>query len=113
MKTIDITIRKNSKRISFTEFGVTFIPPYIGIANTEKGLEHEHHNGDPDVELGKEFGRSIKGYRHYTYLSDPKDVDYCFIDAEKGLTIDLCGTVITVKQDSRLHIEHKANGWYE
>jgi len=109
MTQIDITIRKNTgkNRKSFTmDFGLgskTFIPPFIGIAHTKKGLGFEHHNGSPEAKLGEEFPRSNKGYRTYTYIND---ADFMWLNVPKGLTIDLCGTIITAKKDSRLCFEN-------
>lgn len=106
MATIDITIRRNIERKSFKmEVGpepYTFIPPYIGIANTRRGVGFEHHNGSPNVKLGVEFPRSKKGYYHYT---DINDADYMWLNVPKGLTVDLCGTIIVAEKDSRLCIE--------
>lgn len=104
MTTIDITIRKNTERKSFRlDWDNTpFIPPYIGIANTRRGVGYEHHNGSPYVKLGEEFPRSSKGYRSYL---DINNADYMYVVVPKGLTVDLCGTIITAKKDSRLYLE--------
>ena len=115
MKQIDITIRKNSERKSFSvDWGNgqhTIIPPFIGIANTEKGVWYERYNGSPDTELGKEYPRSIKGERGYTYLNDK--LFFNLMDIEKGLTVDLCGTIITAEKTSPLHLENVADPLFD
>ena len=88
----DITIRENKENKSFTMFGSTFVPLYIGVANTEKGVEFEHKSGNPDVKIGEEFPRSEKGYRKYTYINHPSFEGLLHVPS--GLKIDLCGILI-------------------
>ena len=111
---IDITIRKNTERKSFKiEYGpepYTFIPPYIGIAHTKRGVWYEKNNGSPDVELGVEYPRSVKGFHSYEYINE---ADYMFMDVEKGLTIDLCGRILVAEKDSKIHIENVADPLFE
>lgn len=62
----DIIIRKNTEKRVFKNFeGVDFIPPFISIALTEKGVMFEKEIGGGNVMIGVEYPRSSKAKIFY------------------------------------------------